>query len=768
MAEEPKVTGLSPMTGPPGTKITIRGENLGQSNNDIIRLTINGADCLPYLEWRSSNKIIARCANIIGRGDIIITTQTGGQGTCDVQFDCHEQKIGVSDETAVWVEEDFKIADRETLTIPGAMVEYSVDFMSNRYNPRRYLMDKYSDSSFDQLEELRKSLRNKLSIRNSPEADESRSDRATLLKSNLPTIMECLQTLERLSKVVSSRDTSIDDIVGAIEASRSRVQKTFDPLLAQRDLVQDIENAMQQNASLFKLPSAIEESIQLRNYDSVVKDISSVLSRLETVNQEENLVAKIQQKVLAKVDELKGTIRTQLHHKCTTTDGERNIEEVKKLISNLHRLGDTFDIWDALNDMSRSLRNTMIEQETYFLKLSHEQAISPKHRINCIVGFVESAIKFFNGTFYDILNLGRSYFDPKDEFACKESDDIKNRRQNEFDEILVSKLIGNLTTLLRRALVPESQRLDGPTQWPTIDSHSYDKEILKKILQAVIECHAKLTTVNLPPIARTPVQDLKELLIELRIESMKRLFAHETRASKNLHIKEDWVIEVDDLDGGRTNLPYIFEGAVLDTLKFAKETVFKPSLPNEKSILKEVSVQAEMKGLAQSLINSFTECLDNALVSNLEHPAESTKGLLAARHSNRAPSKYMNRLLITMCNCQFTKDRLFPRLQEEFEKLENMKMDSMFNNCKKKYGDYISKIREKLLNEVRCRIVTQKFKEQLKTSEANNDNIRRDLQINLMIVNSEIFLIAPQLVDDLMTRIVNTIQKELNIGPGKL
>lgn len=36
MAKKPVVTGLSPKEGPPGTKITIRGEHLGNSARDLV------------------------------------------------------------------------------------------------------------------------------------------------------------------------------------------------------------------------------------------------------------------------------------------------------------------------------------------------------------------------------------------------------------------------------------------------------------------------------------------------------------------------------------------------------------------------------------------------------------------------------------------------------------------------------------------------------------------------------------------------------------
>lgn len=36
MTPPPVVTGLSPIEGPPGTRLTIRGENLGTSPKDLI------------------------------------------------------------------------------------------------------------------------------------------------------------------------------------------------------------------------------------------------------------------------------------------------------------------------------------------------------------------------------------------------------------------------------------------------------------------------------------------------------------------------------------------------------------------------------------------------------------------------------------------------------------------------------------------------------------------------------------------------------------
>lgn len=82
----PLVTGISPRDGSPGIKITIRGENLGIDEKDFIALKICGDDCRATATWVSPNKIIAYAGNGQGKGDVIVTTKSGGIGSCNVGF----------------------------------------------------------------------------------------------------------------------------------------------------------------------------------------------------------------------------------------------------------------------------------------------------------------------------------------------------------------------------------------------------------------------------------------------------------------------------------------------------------------------------------------------------------------------------------------------------------------------------------------------------------------------------------------------------------
>lgn len=773
----PKVTGLSPMTGPPGTKITVRGENLGQFKEDIIDITVNGNDCWPYLEWKSPKKIITRCTKSLGSGDIIITTKSGGIGTSEVQFNCHEETVGATDECGVWTEENISSTpEMDNFTISGSNIEYSIDISSNRFMPKLYLSHNHSKASLGDLKKLQNDLQDDLKNKSDPEVISSNSNRVVLLKSNLSTTMECLQILEHLSRVISlTKETSIDSIVKSIKQNLATTHVLFDPLLAQRDLVQTIESArkvFRQNETLFNLPAVIDASIKSRNFDHVVKEIAATRSRLESIDKNQKLTRKIEQDANAKIEQLKQTIKSELDESCSSTGGDKNIDDIKKLISHLKRLDENadYDAWKALCKIGVSLHDTLTDQFNLHLKLSSENhknpdyidtpSLSDNHQPRIedapyVVQFVQNAMRIFNETYYKIFALGQSYFDPKDEFACKEYDEIKRERLIEFEDVILIRPIVHLCNLLRLSLVPNSSKFEKPSPWASYDTAAY-VGWQKHVLQSVIACHIHLTKVNLPTGARGALQDFKEFVFELRVRSMQILFSNAARCNKNLHTLEDWVVEVDDLYGGTTKLPTIFEKNVINTLRFANETIFKNSLPDEKSILKRVDVQASMKELAHSLINSLIDSLDKALIENREFPGESDRLLDASKNSNRLPSNYVNRILITICNCQYTVEHIFVSLQDEFEKLGSLKMDKVFKVCRTKYCDYITKISDKF-----CKIRCAELKKLMKSMK--QDKELEDLQVNLMIINSQIYLIAPQLVNSLMTSIVALVNEDFRL-----
>ena len=111
MSPPPNVTGISPKEASAGTKITIRGENLGSSQQDLVDVYILGVDCLLTAEWKSSTKIIALCpaAPKDHKGKITVTTKSGGEGACNVQFRFYKELISGLKQVAGWQPEKFYI-----------------------------------------------------------------------------------------------------------------------------------------------------------------------------------------------------------------------------------------------------------------------------------------------------------------------------------------------------------------------------------------------------------------------------------------------------------------------------------------------------------------------------------------------------------------------------------------------------------------------------------------------------------------------------------
>jgi len=56
------------------------------SCNPCAELKIHGESCLDSLEYISSKKLICQTGSAVGRGKIIVTTLSGGDGTCTVSF----------------------------------------------------------------------------------------------------------------------------------------------------------------------------------------------------------------------------------------------------------------------------------------------------------------------------------------------------------------------------------------------------------------------------------------------------------------------------------------------------------------------------------------------------------------------------------------------------------------------------------------------------------------------------------------------------------
>ncbi|KPP77783.1 exocyst complex component 2-like [Scleropages formosus] len=202
--QPPLVTGISPNEGIPWTKVTIRGENLGTGPADLIGLSICGHNCLLTAQWMSASKIVCRVGPAKDdKGEIIVTTRSGGNGTSTVSFKLLKtEKIGILDQSAVWVDEmnyyDMRTDKNKSISplslrpanplgieidkwvelhpkcqgkVPQVDLEsmfpgMSGDITSENFSATWYLIENHSATSFDQLRVAANNLRKQANKKN--------------------------------------------------------------------------------------------------------------------------------------------------------------------------------------------------------------------------------------------------------------------------------------------------------------------------------------------------------------------------------------------------------------------------------------------------------------------------------------------------------------------------------------------------------------------------------------------------------------------------
>ncbi|NXY03543.1 EXOC2 protein, partial [Pteruthius melanotis] len=306
--QPPLVTGISPNEGISWTKVTIRGENLGTGPTDLIGLTICGHNCLLTAEWMSASKIVCRVGQAKNdKGDIIVTTKSGGKGTSTVSFKLLKpEKIGILDQSAVWVDEmnyydmrtdrnkgipplslrpanplgieidkgRFPQKDLESL-FPGM----SADFTSENFSAAWYLIENHSTTSFDQL---------KMAVVNlKKQANKKNEGSLAYVKGGLSTFFEAQDALSAIHQKLEADGTEkvegsmTQKLENVLNRASNTADTLFQEVLGRKDKADSTRNALnvlQRFKFLFNLPLNIERNIQKGDYDVVINDYEKAKS----------------------------------------------------------------------------------------------------------------------------------------------------------------------------------------------------------------------------------------------------------------------------------------------------------------------------------------------------------------------------------------------------------------------------------------------------------------------------------------------------------
>ncbi|KAM9358428.1 exocyst complex component 2 [Symphorus nematophorus] len=728
--QPPLVTGISPKEGAAWTKVTIRGENLGTGPADLIGLSICGHNCLLTAEWMSASKIVCRVGPAKDdKGEIIVTTKSGGLGTSTVSFKLlRPERIGILDQSAVWVDEmnyydmrtdrnkgisplslrpsnplgieldKGKIPQKDMeLTFPGM----SGDFTSENFSATWYLIENHSGSSFEQLKIAASNLKKQATKKN--------EGSLAYVKGGLSTFFEAQDALAAIHQKLESDGTERVEgsMTQRLENILNRASDTADTLfqevLGRKDKADSTRNALnvlQRFKFLFNLPLNIERNIQKGDYDVVINDYEKAKSLFG------NTEVPVFKKVYAEVETRIGALRSLLLEKLLQTPS--TLHDQKRYIrylSDLHAPGDP--AWLCIYAQHKWILELMQNCRDEFIsgqrvgvgaldpegdtrpsalgRISHTASLKRGGSLRTPrpstwrfetpqqVQFVEKLSDVVIGQLPNFWKLWISYvngslFSETGEKSGQVEKSKKNarQRQNDFKK-MIEEMTHRLVKLIRGALLPSTL--------PQAELNLYGgwenkTELtgawLTQIIHTVRGCHEALSALEIP---NDLLQVIQDLLLELRVHCLMVTLLHTIDDVKRLAEKEDWVVD----NEGITSLPSQFEQCMVQMLQSLKEPL--EIKPGEINVLQLDQVQDQAAELSVSILKVFINCLEQ-LSTKTDGDIDTSHNISVDLSSpDRFPGiqegfspTSEQRLLIILSNCQYLERRTFLNLADHFEK----------------------------------------------------------------------------------------------------
>lgn len=824
MAEPPKVTGLSPLEGPPGTKVTIRGENLGLDQNDLLNVTICGVDCSMYSEWKSSSKIVTRTRVCTGRGEVLVTTRSGGVGTCTVNFRGILEVIGPTVESAIWVDESHMFSDvfgrkghptspaqlhpEDPLGISDESVkrfpeeelrqlfpEGSGNLLSENFNPTWYLLENYNSTSFNDLKAGLLSLKRKVGqLQEGP---------SSFLKSNVNAIVICLDVLHDLQKAMEKDKQEMgsdltEKLFETVTRSKNEAENIFESILARKDQADSTRNALgilQKFRFLFNLPVTIEKNIQKGDYDIVINDYNRAKSLFQ--NTEVAVFRKVFNDVEQRVQRFRNALTDSLKQLPMPVDEQKRL--IRYLISLevpgspacdaiRHNYSWLFDSVVACK--KRHLTMLVIDEEYEQVGKGGDES-QPRQ-----VLFVEEVTDLFQKHLPDFWKLGQAYF--AGDLFVLENVSVDTKDEKDFKDML-GRLVAKLCWEVRVALLPPthrslvgsglSQESDGGkcNTWPV---HTQGERLgpwLPQCLRYIRQCYLSLLKLEIPEENTAQIQ---QLIFDLRVHSMTCLFGQASEDVRNLLKSEVWRLEQDDRCGGTTQLPLMFENRVVETLQLVRENILV-SGPREMEVFEQINVQGAIKQLAQTVLLAFVETLKKCALSpdrlspmidsigspmslsrspvEVAPPSQRAKSWKQKREDSLTTPPLEKRLLIVLSNCSFTSRVVIPRLHESFKRHGYPDMSPVIKIVQGRLMELDNKLFQKLL-EAKCDPIVGAIEPSMYAGAFDWKRCPepvgvspyiKEILMNLIEVHSEVYTISPPLVGRIMTPLAQTVAEEI-------
>ncbi|KAL3314949.1 Exocyst complex component 2 [Cichlidogyrus casuarinus] len=383
------VTGISPASGSPGMRLTIRGQYLGNSKCDIQHVFIGGTDVSLSLYWHSPSKITVITPMLYGELEIAVMINNEF-GTSEVKyFQIMTRAVGPQQQVTFWPEDERKTCpaiissgkdaqdDNETPSsntvidsktgLPISQLVYLDNALPDNDLQEIYLNSRFNFALFHFL------------AAGSVHLTDPDFDPVLFLLKYCRTCsqMEKLKLAITDDKANLSKSARVEDEFSKALASCTDCGKAlFADILSKREYADSARNClsiMQKFQFLFYLPEKIGQNIARRQYTQVINDY--VRARSLFAYSDVDAFRKIFQDVELKMTEFKDDLRQKLNRMPI------DFEEAKSVIGFLFELDVEFDpAWLCLNNF----KSWLLEGMSSCYQLYRAQCITSQSGANTL------------------------------------------------------------------------------------------------------------------------------------------------------------------------------------------------------------------------------------------------------------------------------------------------------------------------------------------------------------------------------------------------
>uniref|UniRef100_A0A672R813 Exocyst complex component 2 n=1 Tax=Sinocyclocheilus grahami TaxID=75366 RepID=A0A672R813_SINGR len=776
--QPPLVTGISPNEGAPWTKVTIRGENLGTGPNDLIGLSICGHNCLLTAEWMSASKIVCRVGPAKDdKGEIIVTTRSGGQGTSTVSFKLLKpERIGILDQSAVWLDElnyyDMRTDRNKGISplslrpanplgieidkgkvplkdLENMFPSMSGDFTSENFSATWYLIENHSSTSFEQLRAAVGNLKKQASKKN--------EGSLAYVKGGLSTFFEAQDALAAIHQKLESDGT--EKVEGSmtqrLENVLNRASETADTLfqevLGRKDKADSTRNALnvlQRFKFLFNLPLNIERNIQKGDYDVVINDYEKAKSLFG--NTEVPVFKKVYSEVETRIEALRKLLLDKLLETPSTLhDQKRYI----RYLSDLHAPGDP--AWQCI-----------VAQHKWILQLMQnckEDLVKEQKGTHTLGGV---GLELDRSSALNRISLsapvkrGGSFQTPKDD-----SWHYKSPQQVRFVEKLSDVVISQLPNFwklwisyVNGSLFSETGEKSGQVEKlkKNARQRQNDFKVSKGLSRGALvpgtrSSHEALSALEIP---NDLLQVIQDLLQDLRVHCLLTTLQHTEEDVKRLAEKEDWVVD----NEGITSLPAQFEQCMVQMLQSLKEPMeCKPGEINVQIFTRHSSSALPLQ-IIWSVISFICVCLFVL------------RSLIWMWFKTNLVSSLLCVCLFWLINCQYLERHTFLNLAEHLEKngfttaekIIRVSIEALRQLDEYLFETYIEKKSDPIVGSLESGIYAGYFDWKDCLPPTGVRSYLKEALVSIISVHAEVFTVSKELVSRVLSKIIEAVAEEMS------